>query len=123
VGDEQVRQPELDLQLGEHVEDLRLDRDVEGGNGLVCDDELRGRDERACDPDPLPLPARELVRVAVVVLGVQPDHFEHLPDARPPLVARAEVLEPKRLGDDRPHGAAGVERRVGVLEDELDLPT
>ena len=40
VGDEQIGQAEFFLQLGEHVDDLRLDRHVQRGDRLVADDEL-----------------------------------------------------------------------------------
>ena len=43
VGDEQVGQAELVLQVLEQVEDLRLDRDVERRDRLVADDQLRVR--------------------------------------------------------------------------------
>ena len=47
--------------------------------------------ERPRDPDPLSLAARELVRVAVVVLGVQADHLEQLPHPRPALRLRVPM--------------------------------
>ena len=78
VGDEDVRQVEVVLQVVEQVDHLRLDRDVERGDRLVGDDQLRVQRQRACDADPLALPARELVRVAVDVIGRQPDHLEQL---------------------------------------------
>ena len=64
VRDEQVREVELVLQRLEQVDDLRLDRDVERGDRLVRDDEVRVDGERAGDADPLALAAGELVRVA-----------------------------------------------------------
>ena len=73
VGDEDHRQPEVALQVAQEVEDLRLDRDVERRHRLVGDDDPRAERERARDADALALAAGELVRVAVVVLGVQPD--------------------------------------------------
>ena len=56
VGDEQVGQAELALELLEQVEDLRLDRHVERGDRLVADDEVRLEDERPGDADALALP-------------------------------------------------------------------
>jgi hypothetical protein len=41
VRDEQVGQLELVLQVHQQVDDLRLDRDVERGDRLVADDQLR----------------------------------------------------------------------------------
>ena len=78
VGDEDVREPELFLQVLEQVEDLRLNRDVERRDGLVAEDELRVDRERAGDADPLALAAGELVREPVVVLGVEADDLEEL---------------------------------------------
>ena len=66
VRDQQVGEAELVLQLAEQVDDLGLDRDVERRDRLVEDDQPRPQRQRPGDPDPLPLAARELVRVAVV---------------------------------------------------------
>ncbi len=79
--DEHVGERELVLEVLEQVDDLRLDRDVERGDGLVGDDQLRAERQRPGDPDPLPLPAGELVREAVVVLGAEADPLEQLLDA------------------------------------------
>src|SRR2546422_241528 len=68
VGDEDVREAELVLEVVEQVDDLCLNRDVEGGDGLVGDDQLRAEREGPGDADPLPLATRELVRVAVDVM-------------------------------------------------------
>ena len=89
VGDEQVGEPELVLEVLEQVDDLRLDRDVERRDRLVGDDQLRVQGQRPGDPDPLALTARELVREAVVVLGVEADPLEQLLDrARGPARGR-----------------------------------
>ena len=71
VRDEDVGEVELALEVLEQVEDLRLHRDVERRHRLVADDQLRLQRERARDADPLALAARELVRVAVVVLRAE----------------------------------------------------
>ena len=57
VRDEEVGELEPILELLEEVDDLRLDRDVEGRDRLVAHDELRLDRERAGDPDPLTLAA------------------------------------------------------------------
>ena len=86
VRDEHVGEPEVALEVLEQVQDLGLHRDVERRDGLVADDQLRVHGERAGDADALALAARELVREAVVVLGVQADDVEQLLHA--PLVLR-----------------------------------
>ena len=100
VRDEDVRQVELVLQVVEQVDHLRLDRDVERGDRLVGDDQLRVQRERARDADPLPLSARELVRVAVDVIGREPDDLEQLAHPRR-ASARATGRRGSRNGSSR----------------------
>ena len=122
VGDEDVGQVELLLQVGEQVDHLRLDRDVERRDGLVGDHELGPERQRARDPDALPLAAGELVRKPVVVLGREPHLLEqllHLPLSLPPV---ADAVDRERRADDLSHPLARVQRRVRVLEDDLELP-
>ncbi len=62
VGNEQVGEPELLLQLLQQVDDLCLDGDVQGGDGLVADEQVRLEGEGSRDADPLALSTGELVR-------------------------------------------------------------
>ena len=55
----------LALQVEHEVEDLRLDRHVERGHRLVGDDQRRPQHQRPGQAEALPLPAGELVRVAL----------------------------------------------------------
>ncbi len=119
--DEEVRQPELLLELREEVDDLRLDRDVERGDRLVEHHHLGVQRERAGDADPLSLAAGELVREAVRVLRAEADRPQQALDAQPTLLAAVEAVDAERLGDDLAHRHPRVERRVGVLEDDLDV--
>ena len=120
VGDEQVADPELPLQVGEQVQHLGLDRDVERGDRLVADDHPRLRGERPGDRDPLALAARQLQRAPRQVLLLEADHLQQLGD--PPLarrlvaVALAEGVEHHLL--DRPARVEGAER---VLVDHRDV--
>ena len=105
----------------EQVEDLRLHGDVERRDRLVADDQLRVERERAGDPDPLTLPARELVRVAARVLAAEPDDLEELRTRSlasrldmPPWIANGwTTICSTRL--------PRIERRIRVLEDHLHL--
>ena len=63
--DEQKREALLLLQVLHQVDDLRLDRDIERRDRLVCDDEAGIDRDRPRDADPLALAARELARIAV----------------------------------------------------------
>jgi hypothetical protein len=78
VRDEEVGQRELVLQFVEQVDDLGLDRDVEGRYRLVRDDEVRVEREDARDADALPLAARELVRIAADRLRGEADALEQI---------------------------------------------
>ena len=55
VGDEQVGQLEFLLEAPQQVQDLGLDRDIQGRDRLIRDDEPRRERERARQADPLPL--------------------------------------------------------------------
>jgi len=61
-----------------------------------------GPRECASDPDPLPLTARELVRVTVAVGRIETDPPEELRDPLAPLPG-ADTLKRERLRDDRLH--------------------
>jgi len=80
VRDEQVCEPALPLQIGEQVEDLCLHRHVERAHGFVAYDELRLDRQRPGDPHALPLPTRQLVRVAFGERGVESDLVEQRRD-------------------------------------------
>ena len=93
VGDEQVGQAEPVLEPLEQVDDLGLDRHVEGADRLVGHDEVGLQGERPGDADPLALAAGELVRVAVGVVGVEADRRQQLADPLAALVLRAHAVD------------------------------
>ena len=64
VRDEEVGEAEVALELGQQVDDLGADADVEGGDGLVADDEFRAEREGAGDSDALALASGEFVGIA-----------------------------------------------------------
>ena len=84
-----MRQPEPLAQVLEQVEHRRLHRDVERGDRLVGDEQLRLERERARDADALALTARELARVGVERARAEPDEVEQLAAARVDPIARA----------------------------------
>ena len=55
------------------VDDLGADRDVEGADRLVADDQLRVEGERAGDADALALPAGESVGIAAEMFDGEAD--------------------------------------------------
>ena len=69
------------LQTAQQVQDLTADRDVERRHRLVANDQLGLDGERAGNGDALPLPARELVRIALRVLGPEADGVQEVGNA------------------------------------------
>ena len=125
VGDEQVGEPAFRLNVFQQIDHLGLDRNVERGDRLICDDQ-RGSSaglgrSQAADADHR--------KTGTDGCGTGPDAARRAErDRRPGLGARSGkgAMNPQGFGDDvaRPH--ARVERTVGVLEDHLhaaaDLP-
>ena len=61
VGNEKVGEVKFFLEVHQKVDDLSLDRDIEGTDRFVADNEFRFDGERAGDADALALAAAELV--------------------------------------------------------------
>ena len=120
VGDEQVREPELLLQVAQQVQDLRAHGHVERGDRLVADDERGVRRERPRDRDALALTARELERAALAEIGREADEPQQLGHASGRRRRRLPTQQVERLGHDRVDGHHRVERVARVLEDHLD---
>ncbi len=65
VGDEHRCRADVVARCAQDVQDLRLDRHVEGGRRLVGDEQPRAVRDRHRDHRPLTHPARPLVRVVL----------------------------------------------------------
>ena len=68
----------LVLEIAHQVQHLRLDGDVERGDGFVGGDHGGAQHQRAGDGDPLALPAGELMGIAVERLSAEANPIEHL---------------------------------------------
>ena len=55
------------------------------------------------------------------MLRAQPDGAQELLDPAPTLVAAVQAVDAQRLGDDLAHRHPRVQRRVRILEDDLDV--
>ena len=124
VRDEEDREPESGPQLDEHVEHLVAHRNVECGHRLIEDQRPRLAGQGARDGDALALAARKLAREASEEVAVpsQADRGEQLGD--PPGAHRSfvEAVHGERLRDRGEDALQRVERRAGVLEDDLHTP-
>jgi hypothetical protein len=121
VSDEDVGEVQLVLEVIEQVNHLRADRDVEGRDRLVGDDQLRVQGQRPGHADPLPLAAGELVRIAVDVLRRQADELEQFAHPALDLVPVPAPVDAQRVGEYLADPLTRVERRVRVLEYHLQL--
>ena len=108
------------LQLAQELDDLRLHREVEGGGGLVEQDELGLERDGPGDGDALALAAGELVREALQdVVGHAGVDQRGLDAVDAVLGAGADVVDDQALLEEAAHAEAGVQRGEGVLEDDL----
>ena len=80
VRDEEIGNAQLLLQLFKHIDDLRLDGNVQRGYSLVADDESGIYCQRSRNTDTLSLTAGELVDISCRVLCVQSDQFHEAED-------------------------------------------
>ena len=123
VGDEQHRHAGLGLEITEELENLGLDGDVEGGGGLVGDEQVGLVGERHRDHHPLSLAAGELVGIgAEPALGVaDADLLEQLEHADARRRVAHALVELQHLADLALDGVERVERRHRLLEDDADI--
>jgi hypothetical protein len=123
VGDEDDRHAHLALEVLHQLEDLRLDRHVERGRGLVRDEKGRAAGQRHGDHRPLAHAPRHLVGVvrrALLRLG-DADERQHVHRPLEALRAADALVADHRLGDLVADGVDGVQRGHRLLEDHPDL--
>ena len=122
VGNEQIGQAQLILQLIEHVDDLGLNGHVQRRYRLIADDEVGVDGQRAGDADTLALSAGELVSVAGGMFAVQPHMVHQLQNARHALfLGLVKFMDIQRLADDVGDRHAWVQGRIGILKDHGGL--
>ena len=120
--DEDDGQSKLTPEGLQQLQDLCLDHHVEGGRGLVADDQPGSAGECHRDHDPLAHAAAELVGIVPPSLGVDAHHLEQLTDTRPRRVAaHARLVLGDRFQDLVPDPTNGVEGVHGALEDDAHL--
>ena len=122
VGDEEIGQSQLILQFIEHVDDLCLDGDVQSRDRFVTDNEFGVYRQSPGDADTLTLAAGELVGIPGGVLGVQSYIAHQFQDPVMPFrLGGVQLVHIQGFPDDVRDGHAGVQGRVGVLEDHGGL--
>jgi hypothetical protein len=115
--------PKVARERRHDVHHLLLDEGIEGGGGLVGDEERRAHDEDGSEHDPLAHAARVLVRVgAEATGGIGDAHaLEHFEGALARLAFREPVVELQRLHHLEADRERGIERDHRLLEDHADV--
>ncbi|BBK40999.1 hypothetical protein STVA_10190 [Allostella vacuolata] len=122
VADEEVGEAVPGAQLGQEVQDLRLDRHVERRGRLVQHQQLGSERQGAGDAHPLLLPARQLVRVAVQEIARQADIGQQRRDPLAQRPTAGDAMHLQGLGDGGLHRQPRVEGGRRVLVDQLHPP-
>src|SRR4029077_11050712 len=107
------------LQVLEQIQNLAADRNVEGRDGLIADDQLGLECQSAGDGDALPLAAGELVWKALGVLGRKPNGAQQLANARAAVRRRELRVQQQRFSQDIADAHARMKQTVRILKDQL----
>jgi hypothetical protein len=123
MGDEQQRHAKLGLQLFQELQDLRLHRDVQRRRRFIGDQQVGIIGQRHGDHHPLPLPARELVRIILQPrLRVADAHLaQQVYDARAPFGSGKTRVQFQHLAHLLLHRMQWIERGHRLLEDHGDV--
>ena len=70
MGDKQIGNTQFFLKLLKHIDDLRLNGNIQCRNRLITDDKLRVHSKGACNPDSLPLSAGKLMGITRCVFSI-----------------------------------------------------
>ena len=124
MADHHQRRAELLLQAEQQVHDLRLRGDVEGGRGLVGDQQPRLAGQRDRDDNTLAHAARQLVRILVEApfRGGQAHHPQQIDGSLVRLGPAEREVTLDRLGDLRADPHRRVQGPFRVLEDHRRVP-
>ena len=123
VGDQDHGRARLAAQLGHQVEDLGLDGDIEGGGGLIGDQQFGPTGHGLGDHHPLAHAARKLVRILLQpARRIRDAHlFQPFPGPAHGLGGRQPQVQAQGLGDLLADPHVRGERRQRVLEDHGHL--
>ena len=121
MSDEEIGKPKSFLKFEEEVQDLCLDRHVQGGDGFVRYDQTRMQGKRAGDADTLTLAAREGMRVAPHIFRPQADEAKDLHDTVGSFLQVTYAVDEQRLSHNVQQGHSRIQGGERVLKDHLHL--
>src|SRR5262249_8827158 len=121
VGNENVGEAKLALQIAQQVKHLGADRDIERRYWLVANDKLRLDRKGARAGDALALAAGKFMRITAWRPRVKPGPGEET--ARPPATPRRRqhVMQRQRFGENLADSHPRIERGIGILKNELGV--
>ncbi len=96
---------------------------IEGRYRFIANNEFRFYGQSPGDTDALALAPAELMRIAVDLVRAQSDTVQQLPDPFLDAVSPGQIVDVQRLGNDITDIHSWIEGAVGILEDNLHLPT
>ena len=122
VRNEDHGEAEVFLERFDEIEDLRLDGDIERGDGFIRDDELGLRCEGTGDGDALALAAGEFVGIFPHDACIKADGgHQRFHASEEGVTFELGVALPDGFGECREDGHPRIERGVGVLENHLEI--
>ena len=123
VGDEQHRHAGIAFQIGQQIEDLRLNGHVQCGRRLIRDQQVRPVGQRHRDHHPLPLPAGELMRIRfqAVLRIANANAIQQFDDPRLDLRPAQALMQFDAFSQLLFDRVQRVQRCHRLLEDEADI--
>lgn len=121
VGDEDEREVHLSTKLREQVENLRLNRNIEGGHGFVGYEDFRFERERPGNRDALALSAGEFMRVLPHQTGGETNQTHEVRHACRDLGRRTDSVHLERFSERRVHRHSRIQRCVRILKNHLQV--
>ena len=73
MGDKEISKPHLLLQILQHINDLCLDRDIQGRDGLIADNKFGTYGQSPRYAHTLPLSAGKFMGIAAGVISIETD--------------------------------------------------
>ena len=121
MGDKERGEVVLILEIHHEVEYLSLNRYIQCRDRLISQDKLWTQDDRSGDRDTLSLSSGELMRITLQIAIVYPHIITDLVDRLHALFFAHIRMDFEGLLQDGLDLLPRIERRVGVLEDHLDI--
>ena len=122
MADEHIGHAELTAEIGQQVEDRRADDGIQRRGNFVAENQVRLGCQRARQVHALLLAAREFAAAPLREPGGKAHQIEKLRDARVGRLALEVVIEAQRAREYAADRMRGIERRIGILENDLDAP-